>query len=62
MDVVEERERREMELEHARQLSLEELEAMLFDDSIEAADGCLVEPDGTCPHGYRSPLLVLGLI
>lgn len=26
------------------------------------ADGCRVAPDGTCPHGYRSPLLLLGLI
>ncbi len=31
-------------------------------DSIETTDGCMVEPDGTCPHGYRSPMLVLGII
>jgi hypothetical protein len=24
--------------------------------------GCLVEPDGTCPHGHPSWLLVMGLI
>ena len=28
----------------------------------EATDGCLVEPDGRCTHGYPSWLLELGLI
>lgn len=28
----------------------------------QATDGCKVEPDGTCPHGARSWLLVKGLI
>ena len=28
----------------------------------EATDGCIVEPDGTCPHGCKSWMLVLGLI
>ena len=28
----------------------------------EATDGCVVESDGTCPHGHRSWLLELGLI
>ena len=27
----------------------------------EATDGCWVEVDGTCPHGKRSWLLVLGM-
>ena len=35
---------------------------MLSDSVQEAADGCSVEPDGTCPHGYRSPCLLLGVI
>lgn len=26
----------------------------------EATDGCTVEPDGTCPHGYPSWLIQLG--
>jgi hypothetical protein len=30
--------------------------------ACEATDGCRVAPDGTCPHGYYSWLLVLGLI
>lgn len=28
----------------------------------EATDGCWVEPDGTCAHGYPAWLLYLGLI
>ena len=33
----------------------------LFDSVQEAADGCSVEPDGTCPHGYKSPSRLLGI-
>jgi len=29
---------------------------------VAASDGCNVEPDGTCEHGFESPLLRLGLI
>lgn len=28
----------------------------------EATDGCWVEPDGTCPHGCKSWMIVLGFI
>lgn len=28
----------------------------------KAPDGCVVEPDGICPHGYKSWLLLLGWI
>lgn len=35
---------------------------MLMDGDVEASDGCVVEPDGICPHGRPSPLLVLGVI
>jgi hypothetical protein len=41
---------------------LEESDFMALDEDPETVDGCLVEPDGVCPHGYRSPLLVLGII
>ena len=34
----------------------------IMDSVQEAADGCSVEPDGTCPHGYRSPSMLLGVI
>jgi len=30
--------------------------------TVETIDGCIVEPDGVCPHGYRSPLRILGII
>jgi hypothetical protein len=29
---------------------------------IEATDGCRVEPDGVCEHGYPSWFIQLGLI
>ena len=32
------------------------------DGGCEATDGCWVEPDGVCPHGYPSWLLQLGYI
>ena len=33
------------------------------DDGVaKATDGCRVEPDGTCPHGHQSWLIVLGYI
>ena len=40
----------------------EQIETWLMDDVCEATDGCLVEPDGTCPHGYPSWLRYLGLV
>jgi hypothetical protein len=41
-----------------------ELEEML-DSGMAFADceeGCVVEPDGECPHGHPSVLILLGLI
>ena len=39
------------------------LEGWLIDDGVaRATDGCRVEPDGECPHGAQSWLLVLGYI
>ena len=40
----------------------EELEGWVLDGVAEATDGCTVEPDGVCPHGHSSWLLVLGFI
>ena len=43
--------------------TMEELEDWLFDiENPRATDGCEIEPDGTCYHGHRSWLLVMGLI
>lgn len=33
---------------------LDQLEEWLCDGVAEATDGCLVEPDGVCPHGHPS--------
>ncbi len=43
--------------------TIEELEEWFLDrGQAEATDGCIVEPDGVCPHGHPSWLLWLGLI
>jgi hypothetical protein len=39
-----------------------ELEEWVFDSICEATDGCIVEPDGVCPHGHPSWMLYLGVI
>ena len=40
----------------------DELIDMLSDGECYATDGCIIEPDGTCPHGYPSWILWLGMI
>lgn len=50
-------------LKHALSLSDEDIADMLLDRvAVITIDNCIVEPDGVCPHGYPSPLRVLGLI
>lgn len=39
-----------------------ELQEWVFGGVARATDGCLVEPDGECPHGHPSWLIHLGLI
>ena len=41
---------------------LETLIEWMKEGMCEATDACIVEADGTCPHGHRSWLLHLGLI
>ena len=41
---------------------METLEEWMWDGCCEATDGCVVEPDGRCPHGHPSWLLKMGLI
>lgn len=41
---------------------LEDLEQWMNDGVAEATDGCSVEPDGRCPHGHSSWLIVMGMI
>ena len=46
----------------AQAIDIEDLERMDWDGVYETHDGCQVEPDGKCEHGYSSPLLLLGMI
>jgi len=45
-----------------RRPSLETMERWLDEGYAKATDGCIVEPDGVCPHGHLSWLLLAGLI
>lgn len=47
---------------HMKQPSVATLNKWMIDGTAKATDGCLVEPDGICPHGCRSWFLVLGYI
>lgn len=38
------------------------MERSMGDETVEALDGCPVEDDGTCHHGYPSWLVYAGLI
>lgn len=55
----------ELEATFMADLDLEEvMREELFGDSagVTVADGCIVEPDGKCCHGYSSPLLLGGFM
>ena len=55
-------EERQEEREWANSLSFEEIEEYVYDSVCDAYDGCRVEPDGICSHGYSSPLLLLDIM
>lgn len=42
--------------------SLRTMERWVAEGVAKATDGCRVEPDGHCPHGKPSWLLVVGVI
>ena len=42
--------------------SIKTLEKWLNEGYCKTPCGCKTEPDGTCPHGRESWLLILGLI
>jgi hypothetical protein len=42
--------------------SIHELNDWALDSVVEATDGCQVEPDGVCQHGYPSWFIQLGII
>lgn len=41
---------------------LETLKFWTFDGVAEATDGCTIEPDGVCEHGFPSWLRYLGYV
>lgn len=42
--------------------TMEQLEEWMMDSTCEATDGCIVEHDGSCPHGCESWLRKLGMV
>lgn len=60
--VLQDKNRQAKEKAYIESLSQEDLEKMMFDGVVECADGCRVEPDGSCLHGYSSPLILLGIL
>ena len=48
--------------EKRRVPSIDQLEDWMAEGGCEATDGCWVEPDGKCPHGCLSWLIVMGMI
>lgn len=44
------------------QPSMEEIMRWSWEGGCYTTDGCWVEEDGTCEHGHRSWMLVMGLI
>jgi len=42
--------------------SMKSLQKWSMDSICPTPDGCRVEPDGTCQHGYPSWLLLIGII
>jgi hypothetical protein len=49
-------------LQQTQPPNLDTLIAWMDEGECEATDGCVVEPDGICPHGCQSWLIELGLI
>jgi len=39
-----------------------QLEEVLWSGKVQTIDGCTVELEGTCPHGYTSPLVLLKIL
>ena len=55
---------RKHEIEFISSFSDDDIEDLVMDSIVPTIcpEGCEVEPDGKCPHGYSSVLLLLGLI
>ena len=42
--------------------SIKTLEKWTYEGYCKTPDGCIVEPDGSCSHGFDSWLLIMNLI
>lgn len=48
---------------HTKKLpTMRQLEHWVYDSVCKTPDGCRTEPDGGCPHGFKSWLIILGYI
>ena len=60
--VIAQKERDRRIAEYVATADMDELQAMMFDMvPCEAVDGCIVEPDSQCEHGYPSKLRAIGI-
>jgi hypothetical protein len=58
-----EREAKKWAIAHGKKVpSIATLERWEFNGTCKTPDGCTVEPDGHCPHGFPSWLLIEGFI
>lgn len=48
--------------DHAASVTMDMLWDAMDEGGIETADGCWVEADGRCPHGFPSPMRAMGMI
>lgn len=46
----------------AEEPNIDMVAAWIIDGVAESTDGCTVEPDGVCEHGYPSWLLYWGFL
>jgi len=44
------------------EVDMDEVYDMMAEDEYYCVDGCEVEPDGTCPYGCASLVMVAGMI
>lgn len=44
------------------ELTEDHLDEIYLTGCVTLKCGCVVEPDGACPHGNKSPLIELGIL
>ena len=53
---------KDIEFKFVKVPSMKSIEKSIIDGVCKTPDGCKVEPDGFCSHGYPSWAILLGLI